>query len=104
MVIDYLRALYANDMLSSRTTEKHLFAQASVPESLPELLGQSFCPFLVIHGTDDVFIPVDNGIALLRFIPSAKLHILKGAGFMFFDHATWNEILHELVTHFRSSG
>jgi pimeloyl-ACP methyl ester carboxylesterase len=37
-------------------------------------------PTLVVHGELDPLIPVDNGIALARSIPGARLEILRGVG------------------------
>jgi len=38
------------------------------------------CPVLIIHGADDVMIPVDNAYLLKRRIPQAELLVLPGAG------------------------
>ncbi len=47
---------------------------------LPELRA----PTLVIHGTADQLIPVQNGRMIAGLIPGAKLEILDGVGHMFF--------------------
>jgi pimeloyl-ACP methyl ester carboxylesterase len=41
-------------------------------------------PTLVIHGTADQMVPVENGHMIARLIPGARLEILEGAGHLFF--------------------
>jgi 3-oxoadipate enol-lactonase len=48
---------------------------------LPELAG---LPTLVIHGTDDQLLPVQNGRLIASRIPGAQLEILEGVGHLFF--------------------
>jgi len=43
-------------------------------------LPQIKAPTLVVHGDQDVLIPVDNAYLLAKRIPGAQLHIIKGAG------------------------
>jgi pimeloyl-ACP methyl ester carboxylesterase len=38
------------------------------------------CPTLIIHGSDDLMIPVGNAYILKRGIPHAELYILQGMG------------------------
>jgi 3-oxoadipate enol-lactonase len=40
-------------------------------------------PTLVVHGTEDRVIPVSNGRRLAAAIPSARLHLLEGAGHVY---------------------
>jgi pimeloyl-ACP methyl ester carboxylesterase len=44
-------------------------------------------PTLVIHGTADQMVPVENGHMIARLIPEARLEILEGAGHLFFWEA-----------------
>ncbi len=48
---------------------------------LPELAG---LPTLVIHGTEDQLLPVQNGRLIASRIPGAQLEILEGVGHLFF--------------------
>jgi 3-oxoadipate enol-lactonase len=41
-------------------------------------------PTLVIHGTEDRIIPVENGRVVAGLIPGARLEILEGIGHLFF--------------------
>jgi 3-oxoadipate enol-lactonase len=41
-------------------------------------------PTLVIHGTEDEMLPVDNGRLIASKIPGSRLEILDGAGHLFF--------------------
>ncbi|HYM27598.1 MAG TPA: alpha/beta hydrolase, partial [Steroidobacteraceae bacterium] len=38
------------------------------------------CPVLIIHGSDDVMIPVENAYLLHREMPHAELRVLPGMG------------------------
>jgi pimeloyl-ACP methyl ester carboxylesterase len=41
-------------------------------------------PALVVHGTEDQLLPVENGRLIASLIPGAQLEILEGVGHMFF--------------------
>src|SRR2546422_3626165 len=41
-------------------------------------------PTLVVHGTEDQLLPVENGRLLTSLIPAARLEILDGVGHLFF--------------------
>jgi pimeloyl-ACP methyl ester carboxylesterase len=47
-------------------------------------LGAIKAPTLIIHGDDDAIVPVANAEVLRGAIPGARVHILHGAGHMFF--------------------
>jgi pimeloyl-ACP methyl ester carboxylesterase len=47
-------------------------------------VGEITSPTLVIHGTDDRYVPVANAAALAEAIPNAKLRVLDGAGHLVF--------------------
>jgi 3-oxoadipate enol-lactonase len=49
-----------------------------------ERLGEVSVPTLVIHGTEDRLMAVENGELLARLIPGAQLEVLEGSGHMFF--------------------
>jgi len=42
-------------------------------------LGEIRCPTLVMHGTADPLVPVENGRILARLIPGARLELFEGA-------------------------
>jgi 3-oxoadipate enol-lactonase len=42
------------------------------------------CPTLIIHGSDDRYVPVANAAALAGAIPNARLRVLDGAGHLVF--------------------
>jgi pimeloyl-ACP methyl ester carboxylesterase len=50
-------------------------------------LGEIKAPTMVIHGDDDKIVPWKNAEILHQGIRGSKLHILKGAGHMFFWEA-----------------
>jgi pimeloyl-ACP methyl ester carboxylesterase len=41
-------------------------------------------PTLVVHGTDDQMLPVENGRLIASLIPGSRLEILDGVGHLFF--------------------
>jgi pimeloyl-ACP methyl ester carboxylesterase len=47
-------------------------------------LGEVQVPTLVIHGTEDRLMAVENGELIARLIPGAQLELLEGSGHMFF--------------------
>jgi len=47
-------------------------------------LPQLQLPTLVVHGTEDQLLPVENGRLLTSLIPAARLEILDGVGHLFF--------------------
>ncbi|MER7079572.1 Pimeloyl-ACP methyl ester carboxylesterase [Saccharopolyspora kobensis] len=49
------------------------------------VLDQITAPTLVLHGTDDVFSPVDNAAILADRIPGAEVHYLAGARHAYFE-------------------
>jgi len=48
-----------------------------------EELGAIEVPVLLIHGSEDRIVPLEHGLALLRALPDARMHIFGGCG-----HAT----------------
>lgn len=47
-------------------------------------LGEIDTPTLVLHGSDDQVLPVQNGQTVARLIPGAQLEIFDGVGHLFF--------------------
>jgi 3-oxoadipate enol-lactonase len=58
--------------------------QACVAHDTSARLGQLEVPTLVIHGTEDQMLPVQNGRLIAERIPSGQLEILDGIGHLFF--------------------
>ncbi|HTZ85840.1 MAG TPA: alpha/beta hydrolase [Solirubrobacteraceae bacterium] len=56
-------------------------AEHNTYERLPELAG---LPTLVIHGTADELLPVQNGELIASRIPGSRLEIFDGVGHLFF--------------------
>lgn len=88
----YTRELYTGDPRNAQVAVNHIHAMTTVPSDLPERLATIDAPFLVIHGSRDVLVPPDNGLALSRLTSGAVYYELKGAGHMFFLSDTWDEI------------
>ena len=58
--------------------------QAILAHDTSERLAQLEMPTLVIHGTDDEILPVQNGRLVAAHIPGARLDIFEGCGHLFF--------------------
>jgi len=97
--IRYTRALYVGDPRNAQIADNHIHAMTTVPSSLARELTKVRCPFLVIHGTEDPLIPIDNGEASARLAPDGKIVRLQGVGHMFFNRDTWREIGQTLAVH-----
>ncbi|CAM4222518.1 acetyltransferase [Bacillus manliponensis] len=55
-------------------------------------------PALVIHGTDDIILPYEHGVALSKELPNASLLTLEGTGHeIHFDD--WDKIIHAILKH-----
>jgi 3-oxoadipate enol-lactonase len=58
--------------------------QACAAHDTNARLGQITAPTLVIHGTEDRLLPVQNGKLIASRIPGAQLEIFDGVGHLFF--------------------
>jgi 3-oxoadipate enol-lactonase len=58
--------------------------QACAAHDTNARLGQIAAPTLVIHGTEDRLLPVQNGKLIAARIPGAQLEIFDGVGHLFF--------------------
>jgi pimeloyl-ACP methyl ester carboxylesterase len=58
--------------------------QACTAHDTNARLAQLAMPTLVIHGTDDQLLPVQNGHLIASLIPGARLEIFDGVGHVFF--------------------
>jgi pimeloyl-ACP methyl ester carboxylesterase len=59
-------------------------AQAILAHDTRERLGRLTMPTLVLHGTEDQMLPVQNGRLIASLIPDAQLEIFDGVGHLFF--------------------
>jgi pimeloyl-ACP methyl ester carboxylesterase len=58
--------------------------QACVAHDTSTRLPELTMPTLVIHGTEDLMLPVENGRQIASLIPDSKLEIFDGIGHLFF--------------------
>ncbi|HZY56507.1 MAG TPA: alpha/beta hydrolase [Rubrobacteraceae bacterium] len=58
-------------------------------------------PALVLHGSDDQVVPMDNAVALAQAIPDATLHIVEGAGHLVFIERA-EEVNEEILSFLRA--
>jgi pimeloyl-ACP methyl ester carboxylesterase len=59
-------------------------AQAIFAHDTSARLGGLHMPTLVIHGSEDQMLPVENGRLIASLIPGSRLEILDGVGHLFF--------------------
>ncbi|MEV1292082.1 alpha/beta hydrolase [Pseudonocardia sp. NPDC049635] len=62
-------------------------------------LGEIRVPTLVLHGTDDPFVPLGHGIALAEEIPGARLVEVPGAGHEPPPRPRWDVVAPAIVQH-----
>jgi 3-oxoadipate enol-lactonase len=97
----YISLLFSEDFIRTHPEIKALLKeQASIlPPTPPETadrtmpglmsfnafdrLPQIKCPVLIVHGDQDVLVPVENAYIIKKQIPDAELYIIPGAGHMF---------------------
>jgi pimeloyl-ACP methyl ester carboxylesterase len=65
-------------------------------------LGRITAPTLVVHGTADLLIPVENGELLARDIPGAVLRIFSDAGHAV-NHERAEDVNSEVVAHLEAA-
>lgn len=58
--------------------------QAIAAHDTSARLGDIDAPTLIVHGTEDLMLPVGNAHAIAPRMPGARLEILDGAGHLFF--------------------
>lgn len=58
--------------------------QACLAHDTSSRLAQLRMPTLIVHGTADQMIPVQNATVIHNHMPAARLEILEGAGHLFF--------------------
>lgn len=64
-------------------------------------IGHLKAPTLVIHGSDDRFVPVGNATALASALPDSRLVVLRDAGHLVFIERAW-EVNREVVSFLES--
>ena len=92
LATDYTRALHEGDVRNRQVAVNHIHAMTTLPGDLPKQLATIRKKLTVIHGSEDVLVPLDNGKALARLVPTAELRVLDGAGHMFFHPRIWSQI------------
>jgi pimeloyl-ACP methyl ester carboxylesterase len=100
MAADYTRRLYEGDPRNAQVATNHIHAMGTVPDSLVERLPYSHVPLLVLHGTEDPLVPIDNGRATSHLAGVSTFCPLSNAGHMFFNQDSWDEIRARLIDHF----
>lgn len=66
-----------------------------------ELYGRSNeikIPYLIIHGSEDIVLPIEHAVAMNKIIPNSQLIILKGSGHEI-HYAEWNKMIELIVEH-----
>lgn len=85
---EYIDANYASLLERARNASRYAAPRdaymrqvlAAARHDVYDRLHEIRCPVMIIHGSDDVVIPVGNARLLHEALPHAKLHILEGMG------------------------
>ena len=96
---EYTRLLYVGDRRNAEVAVNHIHAMSTVPEELVSELKRCDRPLLVIHGTEDPLVPLDNAEVTASLALNSKLRTLDGAGHMFFNNEVWNTISLHVLDH-----
>jgi pimeloyl-ACP methyl ester carboxylesterase len=78
-------------------------ARAGAGFDLSRDVGRITSPTLVIHGSEDRYVPVANAAALAGAIPGARLRVLDGAGHLVFIER-FADVNREVVTFLKPRG
>ncbi|MFI6817697.1 alpha/beta fold hydrolase [Nonomuraea sp. NPDC050328] len=62
-------------------------------------LGQIKAPTLVLHGTDDPFLPLGHGRALAAEIPGARFTAMERTGHETFPRRHWDTVVPAILSH-----
>lgn len=57
--------------------------QAILGHDTSDRLGEIAAPTLIVHGTEDGVLPIENGRQIASRMPAARLEVLEGVGHMF---------------------
>lgn len=99
LATEYTNTLYEGDPRNAQVATNHIHAMGTVPDSLVQRLPDSPVSLLVLHGTEDPLVPIDNGQATARLAGASTFYPLTDAGHMFFNRDTWDEIRAQLLAH-----
>ena len=75
----FARARHASELAAPRDSYMRQVIAAAKHDT-HDRLQYIECPTLILHGSDDVMIPVGNAYMLKRGIPHAELYVLQGMG------------------------
>src|SRR5207244_8356485 len=78
----------AEDLRVGSETPEQPFARRRQWEAMQgwdawDRIGDIACPTLVLHGTEDRLVPVENARRMAALIPRARLALLEGAGHLY---------------------
>jgi pimeloyl-ACP methyl ester carboxylesterase len=82
--------------------KRHLLARLACGNLRPALPSVT-APTLVIHGEEDPFLPVENGMDAAEAIPGAELMIIKGMGHYPPHKGPWPGIVKAIAAHTRKA-
>ncbi|UTI66783.1 alpha/beta hydrolase [Paraconexibacter antarcticus] len=61
-------------------TVRQIYSTLATRDDITERIGELTMPALVVHGSDDLAIGVDEGRALAQRLPAGRLAVIDGAG------------------------
>lgn len=94
---------YTRNKRNLKAPWNHISAIRSFPPNHINHLKTIITPCLVLHGSEDKVIPIDNGEKLARLIPTAQFVALPGVGHFFFNKDIWEKISKETLAFLKRS-
>ena len=98
---EFITSSYTRNKRDLKTPWNHISAIRGFPEHHMNKLKTITTPCLVIHGSNDRMIPVDNGEKLAELIPNSQFVLLPGVGHHLFNKAIWDTIGKEILRFFK---
>lgn len=94
---EFISSGYLRNKRDLKAPWNHVSAVRGFPDHHMEHLKTITTPCLVMHGSDDTMIPLDNGKKLAELIPTAKFIVLPNVGHHLFNKVIWDKIGEEVL-------
>jgi pimeloyl-ACP methyl ester carboxylesterase len=99
MALRYIKSIYDKDP-SSNVAWNHIAIQHLLQDHEADF-NHNKIPSLIIHGEKDFLAPISCAEKTKSMIAHSKLHLISGAGHMFFNKKIWDNILTTLLVHIK---
>ena len=99
-VKEFIESSYTRNPRDLKTPWNHISVVINLSEEHVKNLKTITTPCLILHGSEDKLIPIDNGKKLAELIPTAQFIELPGVSHHLFSKAIWDKIGKEVLTFF----